>query len=141
MSKRSWSINLETIPSEGIVIMVKEDKGSPTSALFLRVKSNTNIEKSEPLEDGTNILAYLNVCPHMKCRLIRKKYTDLKEYKPSSTAIVGPCACHGTRFDLLKKGLVVLGPSTRSLLNLLVHRDKDVIRATLDSDEDLLLEN
>ena len=75
------------------------------------------IHTSEP---ANQILAFSSICPHMGCRLEANPLAV--ERCPDTAAlkqlVCGPCACHGTTFDLVREGLVVLGPATQNLAQL-----------------------
>ncbi len=73
---------------------------------------------------GGFLAAFGNACTHMGCHLVtgqrdhdKKTITfepSIKE-KKDQTLICGPCPCHGTSFDLMRSGLVILGPATQNL--------------------------
>ena len=70
--------------------------------------------------DG-DIVAFGTDCTHMGCPL-RGAYN-------AEHAILGPCACHFTTFDLAHRGMVVLGQATENLPQLILEIDGDDIVA------------
>ena len=114
-----WIIALDQLPPEGKIAVVEPEGDGTSTALFVRIRTDTAPEGSLDLDDGTHALAFLNVCTHMGCRLVRGTEGDLTPSRSTTglvpKAVVGPCPCHGTSFDLLKRGLVVLGPATQDL--------------------------
>lgn len=72
--------------------------------------------------DGGFVIGYSAVCTHMGCLLARSDSDHDVQYSPDGNdghqVTCGPCPCHGTTFDLIKCGLVVLGPATRNLPQL-----------------------
>ena len=94
----------------------ESDRTSPfVDSFVIRVASNTN-GNATPHPDGGYLVAYGPACTHMGCLLVRDDEHDIV-YEPGDNerAICGPCPCHGTTFDLLKDGLVILGPATQNL--------------------------
>lgn len=134
MSRPTWELKNNALPDEGKTIVVKPVDGEGSTALFLRVSQETPPAGSIPLPDGTHALAYLNVCTHMSCRLVRGKKGKLAPNGSADEAksVVGPCPCHGTSFDLSKDGLVVFGPATQNLPRLDLSRNKSGLTATLN---------
>ena len=70
--------------------------------------------------DG-DIVAFGTDCTHMGCPL-RGAYN-------AEHAILGPCACHFTTFDLALRGMVVLGQATENLPQLILEIEGDDIIA------------
>ena len=71
-------------------------------------------EISEALPySGEWIVGYGSPCPHMGCLVGKVSYSASPQKLVSS-----PCPCHGSTFDLIKDGLVVLGPATQNLPRL-----------------------
>lgn len=67
--------------------------------------------------DGGDVYsAFSNVCTHMGCALIRTDGAPLT--RSGGALLCGPCPCHGTTFDLTRRGIVVLGPATQHLPEL-----------------------
>ena len=69
------------------------------------------------------VVGFGAVCTHMGCVLLAEGDTARLHYQPGSQgvpegAVCGPCPCHGTTFDLLKAGLVVVGPAAQNLPEL-----------------------
>lgn len=88
----------------------------------------TRIESSEvpgavAIGPGGYLVGFAPVCTHMGCLVFSEKDDGKKgilAYKraggsESESLVCGPCPCHGTTFDLMKGGLVVLGPATQNL--------------------------
>ena len=131
MSQSTWTLALDALPPEGQMIIVEQDGGGTSTALFLRIGIDTPPAGSIPLADGTHALAYLNVCTHMGCRLVRDRGRLRYCPAPDPEVIVGPCPCHGTSFDLLKNGLVVLGPATQNLPRMSLTTNSFGLKATM----------
>ncbi|MEE9284065.1 MAG: arsenate reductase (azurin) small subunit [Nitrososphaerales archaeon] len=70
--------------------------------------------------DG-DVVGFNYTCTHMGCPLVGL-YNH--EYK-----MMGPCACHFTRFDLTKNGMVILGQATENLPQILLQLEGDDIYA------------
>jgi len=68
-----------------------------------------------------DVVAFATDCTHMGCPL-RGLYK--KEH-----AILGPCACHYTTFDLAHRGMVVIGQATESLPQIILDLEGDDIIA------------
>ncbi|MFQ6029683.1 MAG: arsenate reductase (azurin) small subunit [Dehalococcoidia bacterium] len=73
--------------------------------------ANLLVKLGTPALDGVgpggDVVAFSYACSHMGCPLngqYRHDYTML-----------GPCACHFSRFDLSKNGIMILGQATQSL--------------------------
>ena len=126
-----WSVSIDKLRPEGEVLVVRGSEEPASSALFLRVNPETPIVGSVELQDRTRAIAFLNVCTHMGCELVRGDCAPLPDCEPPGTIVVGPCPCHGTRFDLARGGLVVLGPATADLPQLELELTEDTLVATL----------
>lgn len=124
------------MPLEGLV----DGPVAPSvgNAFLLRIGPGTESD-SRPLsaQDLGNergfIVGFSSVCTHMGCLLVwgRDKADHVIEYSSGVgghrfSLTCGPCPCHGTTFDLLKSGLVIMGPATQNLpqLALIVHGDE-----------------
>ena len=85
-----------------------------------------------PSEEGF-LLGFSPTCTHMGCLLVRKDGDPTIIYSRNGDDYLtcGPCPCHGTSFDLLKAGLVILGPATQNLaqLELGLSEDKSKVHA------------
>lgn len=66
--------------------------------------------------DDRDIVAFSNICTHMGC--------PVTDYEPEH-AVLGPCACHFTTFDLSRDGQVVLGQGRQNLPRLLLETEGD----------------
>jgi Rieske Fe-S protein len=131
--KTIWETDVGDLLPEGQVLEVHAAEGPPAaSAFFVRVRTGT-IAEAEALPDGSQVVAFLNVCPHMGCTLIRDAGSSLLSYDPDEKDVVaGPCSCHGSTFDLVRDGLVVLGPSTANLPQLTVTKVDRDLKAELE---------
>ncbi len=77
----------------------------------LQGQSNVLIKLGQPAAGGVgpegDVVAFSELCTHMGCpmgTLFRLEH-----------AVLGPCACHFTTFDLTHRGMVVLGQATENL--------------------------
>ena len=68
-----------------------------------------------------DIVAFGTLCTHMGCPLVGV-------FKPEH-AVLGPCGCHFTTFDLTHRGMVVIGQATENLPQLILELDGDDILA------------
>jgi len=152
MSSRGvrWTVAVGDLLPEGRALATDLADEPGSSALFLRLRLGTLPKHAVSLPDGSVVLAFLNVCTHMGCRLIREEHDQLLAYRPpgpedspadSATAVIGPCSCHGTTFDAARGGLVVLGPATQDLqrLDLELDREANTLVATLPDTDDIPL--
>jgi len=128
----TWKTDVGDLLPEGQVLEVHAAEGPPAaSAFFVRVRTGT-IARAKDLDDGSQVVAFLNVCPHMGCALIREADSSLLSYDPDEKDVIaGPCSCHGSAFDLVRHGLVVMGPSTANLPRLTVEKDNSILTAEL----------
>lgn len=143
-SALQWKLAVEDLPQPGTAVIVEESGGLPSTAMFLRVRTKKKPAGAVELDDGSYALAYVNVCTHMGCRLIPGKEGKLNEGGglEEEEAVVGPCKCHGTRFDLLRGGVVVLGPATEHLPVLTLKLKSSELEASVkDTGQDPNLEN
>lgn len=68
-----------------------------------------------------DIVAFATDCTHMGCPL-------RGQYNPTH-AVLGPCACHFTTFDLTLRGQVVIGQATEDLPQILLDVESDDVFA------------
>lgn len=68
-----------------------------------------------------DVVAFATDCTHMGCPL-RGQYK--REH-----AILGPCPCHFTTFDLTHRGMVVIGQATENLPQIILDLDGDDVVA------------
>jgi Rieske Fe-S protein len=122
-----FSIPLDQIGAFGVpaVYQRADDKAFHLS-FVVRVCAPVPGAIEEPTQGGY-LVGYSPVCTHMGCRLVRTSddsnvVSHNVVYHPDTNGAeelnCGPCPCHGTTFDLLKNGLVVLGPATQNLPQL-----------------------
>lgn len=87
---------------------------------------NCDVPGAVDLGNSQIAIGFSPVCTHMGCLLVRGMKAgehDLQPFEPESKQLIcGPCRCHGTSFDLVKAGLVVLGPATQNLPQLALRR-------------------
>lgn len=83
-------------------------------------------------KNGGYLIGYSPVCTHMGCRLVRgtDDHSVVYDSNGEEQLTCGPCPCHGTTFDLLKQGLVVLGPATQNLAQLKLQFDQGEVTAS-----------
>lgn len=141
-----WSVPIGDLLPEGRALTVDLADEPGLSAIFLRVRPDATPKGGVCLDDGSVVLAYLNVCTHMGCKLVHDGYDQLLTYRPSTSsqvgeaaAVVGPCSCHGTTFDAMRCGMVVLGPATQNLQQLSLELSDDTLTAKLDDKTDVPL--
>lgn len=135
-----WVVDvMELLPAGQVLTVPQASERGETEvsaqAIFLRVHVElpSEVEPGLVLEDGSCVLAYLNVCPHMGCSLVRGEWASLLSYAPGAREItVGPCPCHGSVFDLAREGLMVEGPATDHLPRLKVVLDGTLLTATIE---------
>ncbi len=91
----------------------------------LQGQPNIIVQLQEPAIGGVgpdrSVVAFSNACTHMGCPIV--------DYRPEH-AVLGPCPCHYTTFDLARDGQVVLGQATQNLPRLLLEVDGDDIYAS-----------
>ncbi|MEL6105363.1 MAG: Rieske 2Fe-2S domain-containing protein [Planctomycetota bacterium] len=80
------------------------------------------------IHEDKYLIAFSTICTHMGCHLAQVRH-EPEDGVSTDSLTLGPCACHGTLFDLLKSGLVVLGPATQNLPQLRLMRDDTKIYA------------
>ena len=102
------------------------------------VRTPDHIRGAVPLGDGSHLVGFSAVCTHMGCMLVSDE-TGVhlgrgRDSNQTQSLRCGPCDSHGTTFDLLRGGLVVLGPATQHLpqLRLEVSGDEIVAVGWLD---------
>jgi len=71
--------------------------------------------------DNQEIVAFSTFCTHMGCPLAG-------QYNPEH-AVLGPCGCHFTTFDLTMRGQVVIGQATEDLPQIILDIDGDDVFA------------
>jgi nitrite reductase/ring-hydroxylating ferredoxin subunit len=116
----SLSIRLRDLLSPGSLEVFQPAGGaqSPFDGSFaLRVEHVGDESVAIKHPDGGFVVGFSPVCTHMGCLLVRGDDDPNVVYE-GDVATCGPCPCHGTTFDLLKQGLVVLGPATQNLPQL-----------------------
>ena len=69
-----------------------------------------------------DVVAFATDCTHMGC--------PLRGQFQREHAVLGPCPCHFTTFDLTHRGMVVLGQATENLPQIILRLDGDDIIAT-----------
>ena len=111
------------------------DNGDFSGSFAFRVTTDAPgaVPDLHPDHGGDFLVAFSPRCTHMGCLLLRDE-DDRDPHDPrdngSEQLLCGPCACHGTTFDLLKGGLVVLGPATQNLAQLKLEVDGNEVKAT-----------
>ena len=71
--------------------------------------------------EGREIVAFSTFCTHMGCPLAG-------QYNPEH-AVLGPCGCHFTTFDLTHRGQVVIGQATEDLPQIILEIEGDDVFA------------
>ncbi len=144
-----WKVSVGELLPAGAALLVGDTNRPGSTALFVRLEfeSLDSIPThAVVLEDKSVVVAYLNVCTHMGCSLVRTESTRLHEYQPGlntpssgnksteTKAILGPCPCHGTTFDLVRDGMVLFGQATKDLVQLeLSLKDSELTARLADS--------
>ena len=80
------------------------------------VRIHAGILGAVKLAEGFAV-AYQNLCTHRGGTLDAPRYRPPTSDSPESL-VCGPCSWHQTSFDLMKSGLVILGPATQNLPQL-----------------------
>ena len=101
-------------------------EGEPTDFDYpLEEHKNFLVKLGAPAQGGIgpgqDVVAFNYLCSHLGCPLngtYRHEFTML-----------GPCPCHYTRFDLSKRGIMVLGQATQSLPQIMLEALGDDIYA------------
>lgn len=108
--------------------------GSFAVRVATRVPGSIAIDPTRP-SDGF-LVGFSSICTHMGCQLAGGKNSTALQYARDARTgkeqlVCGPCPCHGTSFDLLQRGLVVLGPATQNLsqLDLAIGADGQEVKA------------
>lgn len=108
---------------------------SPPEAFVVKLHEATGGSLKVQNIDG-HFVAFGNACTHMGCLLVKRDEdgTNLIKYEKAidgteQSVVCGPCPCHGTTFDLTKKGLVILGPATQNLPQLKLDIEGDSVIA------------
>ncbi len=106
-----------------------EDNGTRAGAFLLRLRTPAAGSIPDPRGVG-HLVAFGTACTHMGCLLVRGEGAGEHDvgYDPPSgdrpeKVVCGPCPCHGTSFDLTREGLVILGPATQNLPQLVLEID------------------
>ena len=100
--------------------------GEPVQFTYpLQGQSNVLIKLGQPAAGGVgpegDVVAFSELCTHMGCpmgTLFKREH-----------AVLGPCACHFTTFDLTHRGMVVLGQATENLPQVVLEVDGNDIFA------------
>ncbi len=92
-------------------------EGQPLDFRYpLEEHNNFAIKLDRPAWGGVgpdnDIVAFSYLCSHMGCPLNGLYNHD--------HAMMGPCPCHFSRFDLTKSGILILGQATQSLPQILL---------------------
>jgi len=105
--------------------------GPFADAFVVRIRRATGGSITIP-GSGGHLVGFGAVCTHMGCLLVPEDAEDWRlDYghsaaPPHESLVCGPCPCHGTSFDLLRAGLVVLGPATQNLPQLELNLTPDL---------------
>jgi anaerobic selenocysteine-containing dehydrogenase/nitrite reductase/ring-hydroxylating ferredoxin subunit len=98
------------------------DEDGNTVAFALRIVGKRPVN-GFALPDGSHVVGFRNVCPHMRCALLPRNGVAAA---PLDEEVVR-CKCHGSAFDVMLDGLVVTGPATERLLALEIAEQDDLI--------------
>ena len=99
------------------------DNGDFEGAFAYRIGGDRPGAHPDPRHPGGFVIAFSPVCTHMGCLLVRSEQDHGIQGDATDHLTCGPCPCHGTTFDLLRAGLVVLGPATQNLGQLGLQSD------------------
>ena len=129
----SWKAKISQIPNEvDKVFEFKSDAGDGDldnmDVFGVLVDQPVSGSIVHPDFDNRYIVGFSNICTHLGCRLI-DKIAELNRDQQTNDLICGPCPCHGTRFNLSKRGTVILGPASQHLpqLDLSLSADRRTI--------------
>ncbi len=107
------------------------EENTQSAGFVLRLPDR--IRGAEPLGDDplTYLVGFSAVCTHMGCILVDSESGVVRRGTDTETEALacGPCVCHGTTFDLLRAGLVVLGPATQHLPQLRLEVSGEEVRS------------
>ena len=91
----------------------------------LQGQSNILIKLGRPAAGGVgpdgDVVAFSEFCTHMGCPM----GTLFKQ----ENAVLGPCVCHFTTFDLTHRGMVVIGQATENLPQVILEVDGNDVLA------------
>lgn len=113
-------------PRRRVAALADLREGEPVRFDYpLQGQTNVLIKLGRPAAGGVgpdgDIVAFSEFCTHMGCPIGNL-------YKPEH-AILGPCACHFTTFDLTHRGMVVIGQATENLPQVVLEIDGGEIYA------------
>jgi len=97
------------------------DNGDFREAFAFRIRTNAPgaVADPRPEQPAKFLVAYSPICTHMGCVVLKDEDDVNYIWKNKAEHLTcRPCPCHGTTFDLLRSGLVVLGPATQNLSQL-----------------------
>lgn len=126
-------------PPTGHYMMLKGVEGVLRDALVGTLKMPASLPSGAvPWKDGTCVVGFSRMCPHMGCRLVRNAETP-QPLRPDAPANdpeqhLLRCQCHFSCFDLFAEGLTVTGPATDWLAMLELRETGDGKTVTLDTD-------
>ncbi len=123
-------IRLADIPDYGVPIRFEE--GDFQGAFAIRIY--TPVPHAIKLNQGY-VVGFSATCTHMGASLPPPVHKAPQGREPESLAC-GPCPWHGTSFDLMKAGLVILGPATQNLpqVRLEIEGENLVARGWIEND-------
>ncbi len=107
--------SLSDLSRHSVVDFSYPTENSPASLFWLDRPATGGVG-----ENG-EIVAFSTFCTHMGC--------PLAGGYNSEHAVLGPCGCHFTTFDLTKRGQVVIGQATEDLPQIILDVDGDDIFA------------
>jgi Rieske Fe-S protein len=115
----AFSIRLESIGAFGVPTVYSKSDDRFDMSFVVRVQTAIRASVEDP-KSGGYLVGYSPICTHMGCRLVRgpDDHNVIYNSNGQEQLTCGPCPCHGTTFDLLRQGLVVLGPATQNLAQL-----------------------
>ncbi len=121
---KSWKLPVNDITEPGRLYILNPDE--PPEAFV--VQTEFDIPGAYKIADNVYLVAFSNVCTHMGCHLYSNSGNNNVHYgKEEKQLSSSPCPCHGSSFDLVKGGLVILGPATQNLPQLKLKIDGENI--------------
>jgi arsenite oxidase small subunit len=107
--------SLRDLSPHSVVDFSYPTEGSPASLFRLDRPAAGGVGEAQ------EIVAFSTFCTHMGCPLAG-------QYNPEH-AVLGPCGCHFTTFDLTLRGQVVIGQATEDLPQIILDIEGDDVFA------------
>lgn len=118
---------VRTYPRQRIAALRDLQPGEPISFKYPDDQhDNMLVQIGSRAQDGIgpdgDIVAYSVICPHMGCNIAA-------QYTAGRPAMLGPCPCHFSCFDISKSGMQTQGVATQDLPQVLLEMDGEEVFA------------